>query len=1374
MAEIDRLDIVIATSVKEAKAQITQLQSELKAMKKTMATLTNTNPFKTTGKSASSASNTVRQQSRQMVKEYKKAITTMDTIRDNMAKKTFTIPDTAMGAKQALEKYQKMYATAREKVMSAQAHGEKRGKVYRNQVEDMYKAAEGIKAARSVLREKAAKDEAYQRLLEEERAAKEAAKSVEQLASAYDDVAKSSAKSSVNAKYVNRSLLANFKKAYDQGEARIGASPYIQRGGLNFGQEEAKSSFDRIREAVSSASANVKAKVGEMRVAVAQSFENMKAKADSFKISLKEKAVASGILSYTQEYVNLRKEIEKTSKAHDELKAKMSRYTATGGSENSQTYKQYQYDFNKTGKQLDMLRNQRDSMRNDGSAYQINTKNAEANLKSLYNSFKKLEGVANKTGRAIGRFIAKITGLSGAGKKANKAMNNVSEIAKRLSKELTRVGKMAKLMVTRMAIRAVLNNVGEGFQSLAIHSAKFNESMSDLVNSSKTLGYSVSAMVSPLINALAPALKTIIELITRAVNALNQLFSALAGFSTWNRAKKFTDSWADSLKGANGAAKELKKTVLGFDELNQLQDSSASGGGGILQDMFEDVNVAPWASELAQKIKDIAKTLFDPIKKAWENVGEFVKSSWKYAMDEVLKLATKVGQDFLKVWQQEKTQKIFENILESIGWIGVAIGNLAKQFRIAWESNDTGIKILEAIRDIILIITGHIRDMAQATAEWAAKLNFEPLLTSVQRWLESLKPVFDNIVGVIADFYNEVVLKFTQWVIESGLPKLIDVFREFNEKVDWEGLREKLRKLWEHLEPFMETVGEGLVIFIGRVTQKLADFVNSEKFENFLDHLEKWMDSVTPEDVADAIGKLVGALIALKAAGIAITGISGAATVINSIVTACQSGAAIAAGLSSFALSMFMVAGAAAEFVNQSEPIKDISMDMVGVFSGSDKIKQKMQDLKKEYDGFTGTVELLGNVVKASWYAITGQWDKYDELSRKTKTLRDEQGNATKVVDTWGNTVIDLTPKIEDMSKTTEDATRNVDKYVGSVDKASSVLPTLGDNAYKAASAEDSLNQAIADYKTKLQDAEGSQSAFKATMDVVRETQNKNKLMTDDAKKSFEVFKDETGKVTIALNDNKPAFEKAGDAAKDANKKVADYIGTTKDNIKIIPENTKALGDNKTAYDKEGDAAKDASSKLGDFKTATENATRVIPDMTKESEGVRTEMGNLTSSVEDTAKTVQSSFSKENWTFSGVAEGLKTTFENAKSSIKNVWNDIADKLNGEHEVGESKIKIKLPKFAAGGFPDENGLFMANSSEMVGRFTNGRTAVANNAQIVDGIQAGVYNAVTSALANSNSGNNGYISNTIVVDGEVIARTVTKAQEKTNRRYSPQTV
>lgn len=78
--------------------------------------------------------------------------------------------------------------------------------------------------------------------------------------------------------------------------------------------------------------------------------------------------------------------------------------------------------------------------------------------------------------------------------------------------------------------------------------------------------------------------------------------------------------------------------------------------------------------------------------------------------------------------------------------------------------------------------------------------------------------------------------------------------------------------------------------------------------------------------------------------------------------------------------------------------------------------------------------------------------------------------------------------------------------------------------------------------------------------------------------------------------------------------------------------------------------------------------------------------------------------------------------------------------------------------------------------MIGRFDNGRTAVANNDQITKGIAdavyPAVYNAVMSAMVNSTQGNNsGYIMNSIEIDGEVIARAVTKGQKSIDRRFNP---
>ena len=77
-------------------------------------------------------------------------------------------------------------------------------------------------------------------------------------------------------------------------------------------------------------------------------------------------------------------------------------------------------------------------------------------------------------------------------------------------------------------------------------------------------------------------------------------------------------------------------------------------------------------------------------------------------------------------------------------------------------------------------------------------------------------------------------------------------------------------------------------------------------------------------------------------------------------------------------------------------------------------------------------------------------------------------------------------------------------------------------------------------------------------------------------------------------------------------------------------------------------------------------------------------------------------------------------------------------------------------FATGGFP-EDGLFFANSGELVGKFSNGRTAVANNDQIVTGITQGVYSAMMAYNAQTR-GQGG--SGDVYLDGTKVGRVVAK--------------
>lgn len=85
--------------------------------------------------------------------------------------------------------------------------------------------------------------------------------------------------------------------------------------------------------------------------------------------------------------------------------------------------------------------------------------------------------------------------------------------------------------------------------------------------------------------------------------------------------------------------------------------------------------------------------------------------------------------------------------------------------------------------------------------------------------------------------------------------------------------------------------------------------------------------------------------------------------------------------------------------------------------------------------------------------------------------------------------------------------------------------------------------------------------------------------------------------------------------------------------------------------------------------------------------------------------------------------------DNFTSAIKNAWNRIANTLNaGLNKINEwlpSNLKFsgRIPTFATGGFP-EDGWFRANQGEIMGKFDNGQSVVANNMQITEGISSAV--------------------------------------------------
>ena len=133
---------------------------------------------------------------------------------------------------------------------------------------------------------------------------------------------------------------------------------------------------------------------------------------------------------------------------------------------------------------------------------------------------------------------------------------------------------------------------------------------------------------------------------------------------------------------------------------------------------------------------------------------------------------------------------------------------------------------------------------------------------------------------------------------------------------------------------------------------------------------------------------------------------------------------------------------------------------------------------------------------------------------------------------------------------------------------------------------------------------------------------------------------------------------------------------------------------------------------------------------------------------------------------------LEDTINNNAWRIRNsLSNSFTSKFTGEvldsdGNVSASAFHIKIaPKYATGGFP-EDGFFYANHNEMVGKFSNGKTAVANNEQITQGIKQAVIEGMSEVFANANIGQqNGNI--VVQIDGQEVFRTTQRyANQYTN--------
>ena len=511
----------------------------------------------------------------------------------------------------------------------------------------------------------------------------------------------------------------------------------------------------------------------------------------------------------TTEYKEISDQISKAEAKLNQLMSSQERFIANGGKKNTSTYKKMQYDIDELANTIKYARSELIDLEVSGKAFStgVNTKEAQADMERLASAERRLTDMQNRLNTSYSGIKSKLasygTGLVslkeklfGVNSANNKTANSNSKLS-RSFKDTSKSAGSARMSIGRMLTMSVLfssvfrilsaltQGIIGGFNNLAQYSKTANANISTLWGSLIRLQNAFATAFSPILTVITPILSRFIDLISTAITYVGMFFGYLAGNKTYTKALAVQKDYAASLdktaKSTKKATKAAKDYLSPLDEINRYTtnkdtDTTPSGSdvnGTPISKMFEEVPID--APPIFEKIKDVLGQIFQPFKEAWEREGKNTIDAAKYALSELGALAKSVGSSMLEVWTNGTGTQILSTILQIVQGLLTTIGNIARQLDIAWNKNAVGTAIIQAIADAFQKVLDIINRLVWDTAQWAGSLNFYPLLNSIKNLFESMSPLIEAIGSFLERLYTNIILPMLTWLIESGLPALINV-----------------------------------------------------------------------------------------------------------------------------------------------------------------------------------------------------------------------------------------------------------------------------------------------------------------------------------------------------------------------------------------------------------------------------------------------------------------------------------------------------------------------------------------------------------------------------------------------------------------------
>lgn len=163
-----------------------------------------------------------------------------------------------------------------------------------------------------------------------------------------------------------------------------------------------------------------------------------------------------------------------------------------------------------------------------------------------------------------------------------KAGYNAQKMEKATKKANKSMGVFATRLRGIVLSAFVFNILSSGMRAFTEWVGKVIKSNTEAQAAIARLKGALLTLAQPIVSVIVPAFTTLVNILTRVVSAIAQIFAMLTGASieSTKDAAKALNEQTEALEGTGAAAEEAAGSLAGFDEINQITTETSKGGGG--------------------------------------------------------------------------------------------------------------------------------------------------------------------------------------------------------------------------------------------------------------------------------------------------------------------------------------------------------------------------------------------------------------------------------------------------------------------------------------------------------------------------------------------------------------------------------------------------------------------------------------------------------------------------------------------------------------------------------------------------------------------------------------------------------------------------